>query len=89
MGKRIAISVLLGCAVSALTLLYSVSGVDSSFRGAPFAFLQTGVSLSLEDRYTVHFLELLLDVLIFSAPVWAVLQLLSRKRNANREVQLR
>jgi hypothetical protein len=44
------------------------------------------MTLSFESRYTVDFKALIVDVLVFSVPVWLILQLLRTKRPTERAV---
>lgn len=86
MVTRIIIALVTGCALASASLLYCHTNTDSSFRGAPLAFLQQGMTLSFESRYTVDFKALIVDVLVFSVPVWLILQLLRTKRPTERAV---
>ena len=87
MGARIAIAVAVGCVLTALSLFYCHTGIDSAFRGAPFQFLQAGTTLSLETRYTVDFKALIWNVLIFSLAVWLLLRFFKREEGSSNNRQ--
>lgn len=84
MVRRIIIALAIGCVLVAVGLLYGHSSVDSSFRGAPLAFLQKGMTLSFESRYRVDFKALIFDVLFFSVPVFVFLQAFRIRNTAGR-----
>lgn len=79
MCNRIIIAGAGGVALTALSLLYGYSGIDSEFRGAPLAFLQIDNAISIGSRYTLHYKELLMNMLVYSLPVWLVLQIVKSK----------
>lgn len=85
MAKQIVIAIVSGCGLTALSLFWCHTNIDSEFRGAPFALLQTGMTLSLETMYRIHFGALLLDILVFSIPVLLLLRFLG-KGNLKKQV---
>jgi hypothetical protein len=85
MRKRIMIAIAAGCALTALSLFYGHSGFHGVYYGAPFAFLQTGISPSLENTHTIDFKALILDIIAFSIPAFFLLELFMT-RNRHRAI---
>lgn len=65
MARQIVIVIVLGIGFTALSLFWRYTNIDSEFRGAPFTFVQSGTTFSLNTTHHIYFGMLFLDIFIY------------------------